>query len=313
MAQGDADNGGGWNQDTWNQMMGMYNSSQQANNAGSGEKTAGGVIGAVGGVASMIPGYGTAIGAGLGLVSGLLESDAASKQKDQAAADLAAAKAMKPAALSPRFREKTLADQMAATSDMPGWGQAHDLLLQDFATHLRAIHNNSLNGGQAVNAIALSLGLNNDSMSKLFAENAAYRGGVAKDARNDLWALGLQEHQGEQELYTNYQKPLFEQATALQNAGTANQHNAINTITGALSTGSAGVLGQVNKNQAWEQVMAYLKGGPQTPKGGLNANAGSDADNSYAPASGSQGNPLWDYSLGNYLGAAGYESAPTAQ
>src|ERR1019366_592583 len=160
-------NTGGVDDLTFSQLMAMYNQQSQqqnqpadqteGNQAANLKKTAG-TVGAIGGAVALglqaIPVGGTiagaVVGAGTAIASGVMDLVASGKQKQQAASDLAAGKAMKAAPLAPGLIQKAQADQMAADSPMPGWTQYHDALANSFAQHIRSIYNNSRNGGQAV-------------------------------------------------------------------------------------------------------------------------------------------------------------------
>ena len=69
--------------------------------------------------------------------------------------------------------------------------------------------------------------------------------------------------------------PLYQQATALENASTANKQTALNTTLGAVSSTLTSSLAQVNKNDIWNAMLNALKGVSPATK-----TAGNNADNS---------------------------------
>lgn len=211
------------------------------------------VLGSAAGIASAFGPIGAIVGGVLGLAGGItagVEDAKAAKLQKKAAKEAQDAANGMTYNINPAFRQKAAADQQAANSPTPGLSQYHDILANNFANHLRAIHNNSVNGAQAVNAIATSLGFDNESYAKLFADNAQYQAGAAKTARQDLWDIGLQSEQAKENLFNNYQKPLFQQATALTNAATANKNTAIKTIVGSIGTAAVGIGSSIDKNNA---------------------------------------------------------------
>ena len=258
-----------YTQDQVQAMMQMlYGNGAATNTAGQGEKTAGGVIGALSPALGAIPFVGPAI-AGIGsIVSGALEAGAANKQKQQAAKDIAAANAMKAGALPSGLTQHVTADEMASLSDKPGIGEAKDALAQNFVAHMKAIQASSSSGAQSVNAISQALGINGENLNKLMADNADWKAEHAQKFRDDLWNLGEAQHRNIQEMFQNYQKPLYEQATALGNAATANKQTAANTIGGSLATLGTGIVNAAGKQQQQsdqQAMLAALYGTNKTP------------------------------------------------
>lgn len=292
------------------EMMRMYesfnakqqggNQTQSTNTAGQGEMQAAGIIKPVTGMLGAIPIAGPIISGVGSLVSMGLQMSAADKQKSQAQSDLAAAKNMKPLPLPKEMLDKARADQFAAGSDAPGLQQANDALANDFATHLRAIQNNSRNGGQAAHAIATALGFNNESLSKLYANNMAYKAAAAKTARQDLWDIGLKKQGAQQTLFDNYQKPLFQQATALQNASTANRVGAGSGIANALSTIATSAL----KMSSFDQMIESYTN-PNSMTGAGKTDTATPVE---LTGTDMQYNPVWDTTLGG--GNQSYMTAP---
>lgn len=302
---------------SFQQMMQMYSAmnqqggtqTPQANTAGQGQMQAANIIKPVTGAMSAIPIAGPII-AGVGsIVSMGLQMDASSKQKQQAQADLSAAKNMKPLPLPKEMMDKARADQFAAGSDAPGLQQESDALASDFATHLRAIQNNSRNGGQAANAIALALGFNNESLSRLYAKNTAYKADAAKTARQDLWDIGLKKQGAQQTLFENYQKPLFQQATALQNASTANRVGAGSGIANALSTIGTSAL----KMGAFDQMLDSYTNPNAVATAGKTADVAAPVE---LTGTTPQYNPVWDTTIGgadqSYMTAPDLYNIPAA-
>lgn len=297
---------------SYDQMMQMYQSMNQTapqqtptvNQAASNEQTAASIIKPVTGMMGAIPIAGPII-AGVGsLVSMGLQMDAAGKQKSQAEADLKAAKNMKPAPLPKEFMDKARADKFAAGSNAPGLEQANDALANDFAQHLRAIHNNSRNGGQAAHAIATALGFNNESMAKLYATNMAYKAKAGETARQDLWDIGLKKQGAEQTLFENYQKPLFQQATALQNASTANRVAGASGLANAISTIGSSAM----KLGAFEQMLQGYTSPAETT-----ANEAVSPTSSVKPETMDFSKPTMDWGLGSNATIPELDMAPSLQ
>ena len=281
----------------------MYNLLNQSgstdNNAGQGLATAGNVVSGISKVAGFIPGVGSAIAGVGGIISGALETAAANKQKAQGAADIQKALNMTPAPIPTEIKQKQIADEMAANSPMPGLQQYHDALANNFAMHLRAIYNNSRNGGQAVSAAATALGFDNESLSKLYGDSMQYQAKQAQAARNDLDEIGKYKYQAKQDLYNNWQKPLLEQGTALQNAATANNMKGLTDIVGSASKGLSGGI-QYGMFQG--MLDKYTKKQYNAPTQNDNFDytpAAPNTNTGTAISLPNQYNPIWDTTLGN--------------
>jgi len=276
------------------------------NNAGQGLSTAANVVNGISKAASFVPVVGSAVAGIGGIISGALEAGAASKQKSQGAADIQKALNMSPKPLPNEFNQKLTADEMAANSPAPGLQQYHDALSNSFAMHLRSIYNNSRNGAQAVSAAATALGFDNESLSKLYADSLQYQAKQSEAARKDLWDIGQYKYQAQKDLFNDWQKPLLEQGTALQNAATANNMKGLTDIVGSASKGIASGI-----NYGFHDMLnKYTNTGTTTKATTTNPVAANGLDNvAYSPSNvpdqnsqinlPNQYNPIWDTTLGN--------------
>lgn len=223
---------------------------------GTGEtvKTVGGTIG---GLASMVPGYGTAIGAGISgitsLVGGLLEQGEANKQKEQAANERRQANQLKPNLLQPEYWQKIHSTKMASLSHMPGYNQYIDQLAKNSANQMRSIRESSPNGAATLAAISATHGLENEATNNLSIADSTYKAGVEKELRGDLWNLGGEKDK--QQAIADQKKGLmYQQANSLETAATANKNSGWNQILGGISSSATALtknLGDQQNNTAF--------------------------------------------------------------
>lgn len=225
------------------------------------------VGGAAGGVASMIPGIGTAVGAGISgitsLIGGIMETQEAKKQREQAANERDQANKLKANPLQKEFWAKLRADQMASLSHMPGYNEYIDQLAENSANQARAILESSPNGAATLAAISATLGQQNKATNTLNIQDSAFKVGMEKQVRDDLWSLG-EKKDVQRELMEGRRKTMLQQAGALENAATYNKMQGWNQILGGISSTAVSLTKNLGEKEdttfnKWYDEQKWLK------------------------------------------------------
>lgn len=221
------------------------------------QQTTGSVIKNVSPVLSAIPFVGGILSAAGTMVGGYLEQDAAKKQQEQAANLRKQATAMMPNKIQSEYGAKYRGDMAAALGGLPGIDMYKQFLADNMATHMRAIKENSPNGGAAVNAMSLALGQENAAVNKLGLSSAEYSANKMDEALKDLWGIGGKKDE-QQAILDEKKKAIFSQANNLEAAGTSNKMGGINKMIGGLTStiSELSKYGQSDNNAMFNQWLA---------------------------------------------------------
>lgn len=223
-------------------------------NDGSGLNTAADVVGGVGSVAGLVPGWGTAIAVGANLISGLMKSGAAKKQAERA--EQLRAQPVQKQPIRPEFLQKLRRDEMIALAGRPDYSQAKENIETAAAQSFRNIADVAPDPQATLTAINQALYNKNAAIQNLDASNAVARIEGMRQVGEDIGMIG--EKQRELELQQREDKQfLSKAATNLENAATANKMGAADQILGGI-----GALGSPNIWGSYENTRrspAYLK------------------------------------------------------
>lgn len=206
----------------------------------SGMSTASGVIKGVGGMASMIPGYGTAIGAGLSAVGGILDMVDADQQKSEAAKLAEEAKRVQKKPLEKEYLQALRGLKMQSLAGMPGYEQAQEGIDIGAANALKSIKEASPYGGTVVDAINATLNKGSQEKTQLAGKQAEFK----YDAKNKLlsYLSGVGDKQRDlTKEKQDMQAALYSEAGDLRAAGTANKAIGRDKILGGLIQGVGGI------------------------------------------------------------------------
>jgi hypothetical protein len=207
----------------------------------SGMGTASGVLKGVGGVASMIPGYGTAIGAGLSAIGGILDMADAQKQKEEAEKIQKKAEQVQKKPLEKEYLQALRGKKMLALGGMPDYEARKEQLDIDAANALTSIKQASPYGGTVVDAINAVLNKGSQQKQLLAGEQGRFKTAAQQDVLNTLWSVG-----GEQRELTKEQQAmkaaLYSQAQDLMAASTANKQIGREKALGAGIQGVGGIM-----------------------------------------------------------------------
>lgn len=213
--------------------------------------TASSVLKGAGGIASMIPGYGTMIGAGLSTVGGILDMVDAQKQKEEAQKIQQKAEQVKKQPLEKEYLAALRAKKMMALSGLPQYEQAKENLDLDAANALKSIEESSPYGGSVVSAINAVLNKGSQQKRAIDVEQAKAKLGLKKDVIDTLWGVGGQQRELTKEQRSR-QEALYSQAQDLMAAATANKQIGREKAIGAGIQGIGGlakILGNMNMSK----------------------------------------------------------------
>jgi len=190
--------------------------------AQTGLGTASGVFKGVGGMASMIPGYGTAIGAGLSAVGGILDMVDAQKQKEEAEKIQRKAEQVKRQPLEKEYLQTLRGQKMLALSGLPEYDRAKQNIDLGAANALKSIKEASPYGGSVVDAINAVLNKGSQQKADIDVQQATAKLGLQKDVLSTLYNVGGLQRELTKE-QRGRQEALYSQAQDLMAASTANK------------------------------------------------------------------------------------------
>ena len=195
---------------------------------------------AAGGLASMIPGYGTAIGAGLSAIGGILDMADAAKQKEEAEKIQKKAEQVKKQPLEKEYLQALRGKKMLALSGLPEIDQAKESIDLGAANALKSIKEASPYGGSVVDAINAVINKGSQQKAQLDAQQAQAKLGLQRDVLDTLWNVGGQQRELTKEQRTR-QEALYSQAQDLMAAATANKQIGREKAIGAGIQGVGGL------------------------------------------------------------------------
>ena len=184
--------------------------------------TASGVLKGVGGVASMIPGYGTLIGGALSGIGGILDMADAAKQKQQAEGIQKKAEQVKKGGLEPQYLQALRGYMMQAQSGLPSYDAAKAQIDYGAANALKQIKESSPYGGTVVDAINATLNKGSEQQQALEAQQGQFKYNAKQKALDYLSGLGDKSRELTVE-QRKRQEALYSQAQDLLAASTANK------------------------------------------------------------------------------------------
>lgn len=190
--------------------------------ANTGYGTASEVLKGVGGMASMIPVYGQAVGAGLSAVGGILDMVDAQKQKEEAGKIQRKAEQVKKQPLEKEYLQALRGQKMLALSGLPEYDRAKQNIDLGAANALKSIKEASPYGGSVVDAINAVLNKGSQQKADIDVQQAQAKLGLQKDVLNTLYNVGGLQRELTKEQRTR-QEALYSQAQDLMAASTANK------------------------------------------------------------------------------------------
>lgn len=214
----------------------------------------------IGGVVSMIPGYGTLIGGAISgistLVGGALEASEAEKQKQQAEKVRADALRTQAQKIQPEYLQKLRMDKAAALNGLPGLEYDKSQLNTQSANTARSIRESSPTGAATLAAMSAAKGLENNSLMDILAKNDAYKAKALENLSQTVGGIGG-EKQALQDKADAVKMRGLQAASALEAAGTYNKMNGINKILGAVGS-TAASLGKTGGNDSNQSLIEHL-------------------------------------------------------
>lgn len=205
-----------------------------------GYGTASGVFKGVGGMASMIPVYGQAVGAGLSAVGGILDMVDAQKQKEEAEKIQRKAEQVKKQPLEKEYLQALRGQKMLALSGLPEYDRAKQNIDLGAANALKSIKEASPYGGSVVDAINAVLNKGSQQKADIDVQQAKAKLGLQKDVLNTLYNVGGLQRELTKEQRTR-QEALYSQAQDLMAASTANKQIGREKALGAGIQGVGGL------------------------------------------------------------------------
>lgn len=202
--------------------------------------TASTVVKTAGGVASMIPGYGTAISAVLSGIGGGLDMADAEQQKKEADKLAEEAKRVQKKPLEKEYLQALRGLKMQSLSGMPDYEAAKEGIDIGAANALKSIRESSPYGGSVADAINAMLNKGSQAKTQLAGEQGKFK----YDAKNRLfdYLSGVGDKQRDltkekQEM----QQALYSEAGDMLAASTANKAIGRDKILGSAISGVGGV------------------------------------------------------------------------
>lgn len=209
--------------------------------ANTGLGTASTALKGIGGMASMIPGYGTAIGAGLSAVSGILDMVDAQKQKQEAEKIQREAEKVKKQPIEKEYLQALRGKKMLALSGLPEYERAKENIDLGAANALKSIQESSVYGGSVVDAINAVLNKGSQQKADIDVQQATAKLGLQKDVLDTLWNVGGMQRELTKEQRAR-QEALYSQAQDLMAASTANKQIGREKAIGAGIQGVGGLM-----------------------------------------------------------------------
>lgn len=219
--------------------------------ANTGLGTASTALKGIGGMASMIPGYGTAIGAGLSAVSGILDMVDAQKQKQEAEKIQREAEKVKKQPIEKEYLQALRGKKMLALSGLPEYERAKENIDLGAANALKSIQESSVYGGSVVDAINAVLNKGSQQKADIDVQQATAKLGLQKEVLDTLWDVGGMQRELTKEQRAR-QEALYSQAQDLMAASTANKQIGREKAIGAGIHGVGGlakILGNIDMSK----------------------------------------------------------------
>jgi hypothetical protein len=177
---------------------------------------------AAGGVASMIPGYGTIIGGALSGIGGILDMVDAGKQKKDAEALQKKAEQVKKGALEPQYLQALRGYMMQAQSGMPSFEASKSALDASSANALKSIIQASPHGQGVADSINAILNSQSQQQQVLEGQQGQFKFNAKSKALDYLSGVGDKNRELTIE-QRKRQEALYSQAQDLLAASTANK------------------------------------------------------------------------------------------
>lgn len=215
-----------------------------------GLNTAGDILNTGAGIAGMIPGYGTAISAALGVVGGFMKKGAAAEQASRAAELRQQANSVQKMPLRQEYLKSLKAQQMAALYGLPQYNQRVQQIDTGIANNIRAIKESSPSGAATLATISAVLNNANAAKNNLAIQDADMQMRKQQQVANTIWNTG-DKQMDLVGLQRQDRAALNQGAMNLENAATANKIGAIDEILASVAGGVQGVTkaAQLNSNQ----------------------------------------------------------------
>lgn len=254
--------------------------------ANTGLGTASTALKGIGGIASMIPGWGTFAGAGLSALGGVFDVVDAQTQKEEAEKIQREAEKVKKQPIEKEYLQALRGKKMLALSGLPEYERAKENIDLGAANALKSIQESSVYGGSVVDAINAVLNKGSQQKADIDVQQATAKLGLQKDVLDTLWNVGGMQRELTKEQRAR-QEALYSQAQDLMAASTANKQigreKAIGAGiqgVGALSKliGSANFGTGVGKSGAEQSVTPLDTSGMATPVQNVSLAQGELAD-----------------------------------
>lgn len=190
--------------------------------ANTGLGTASGVMKGVGGIASMVPVYGQAIGAGLSAIGGILDMVDANKQAEEAAKIQKKAEQVKKGLPEKEYLQALRGYKMMELGGMPSLDVQETNIDLGAANALKSIKEASPYGGSVVDAINAVLNKQSQQKQELGAMDAQFKADAKLRTLDMLGKMGGIQRELTKEQRAR-QEALYSQAQDLMAASTANK------------------------------------------------------------------------------------------
>lgn len=195
-------------------------------------------IGDIGGLAMGANPYAGAAEMGVGLIKGITESVAASKQAERAQALREEAKNVQKQAIRPEFLAAQRNAQLQSSYGLAGMQGYRDKINGDLANSVRAIKESSPNGEATLAAISSTFANANKSNNDLSIQDSQAQERKGINANQIIWNVGEQQR-GLEDRRDAEKRAILGQAGALENAATANKQTGINDALGGVEQGAS--------------------------------------------------------------------------
>lgn len=175
-----------------------------------------------GAIASMVPGWGTAIGAGLSGIGAVLKMVDAKKQKKEAEKIQRKAEQVKKAPLEKEYLQTLRGQKMLALSGLPEYERAKQNIDIESANAAKNLMQSSISGATTADTLAAIINKGSQQKSALDVAQAQAKLGLQKDVLDTLFKLGGQQRELTKEQRLR-KEALYSQAQDLMAASTANK------------------------------------------------------------------------------------------
>jgi hypothetical protein len=194
----------------------------------------------IGGLSSMIPGYGQAIGAGLSMVGGVMDMADAEKQKQEALKLQKEAKELRKNPLEKEYIQALRGLKMQSLSGMPGYEQAQEGIDIGAANALKSIKEASPYGGSVVDAINAVLNKGSQQKTQLAGQQSQFKYNAKNQLLDYLSGVGDKQRELTKEKQ-EMQQAMYSQAQDLLAASTANKQQSRNQLIGSANVAFGGL------------------------------------------------------------------------